>query len=687
LTARSVVIHGHFYQPPREDPWLDEIEAEPSAAPFHDWNERIERECYRAVVAARQYAPDGRIARIVNTLASISFDFGPTLLEWLEREAPETYAAVLEGDRLSRERHEGHGNAIAMPYHHAILPLASRRDKVTEVHWGIADFRRRFGREPVGMWLPETAVDPETLDVLAALDIRFTVLAPHQVERPRARGLPGWYRTPGGRRIAVFLYDGAISHDVAFGPLLKNAAQWVERLLAVDKSGVRPELVAVATDGETYGHHHRFGEVALAWLLDSLGRRADVRVENFAAFLARHPPEEELRLVAPTSWSCPHGVERWRADCGCRLAPERPTQQRWRAPLREALEWLAHELHARFEREGAELFADPWAARDAYGVVVSSDGASIARFAAERMRRPDDPAARVRAQELLELERNALRMFTSCGWFFDDIGGIETVQILRYAARAIELGGGGGDAPRLEEGVLERLARAESNEAGAGSGRDVYLNRVKPRIPAPARVAAGYAAVRRFAPRAEEARGGCYVVRDREDRVLLTHCRTGREHEFRVAVGQVDGSRPTIDVVSAEGAAPLRLGLADLPERHRLPIVAALREQLLARTLAPEQATLLATGGADLTHVAGRALLGAVAALEHDQSPRAIGTVMDLADLLQLDGGHIPFDVQTTFYRLRGASSPERAAQLAPVARRLGFADGRAGAGGGGGGD
>ena len=674
MRVRSVVIHGHFYQPPREDPWLDEVEAEPSAAPFHDWNERVERQCYRAVVAARLYAPDGRIARIVNTLASVSFDFGPTLLEWLERAAPATYAAVLEADRVSREKHDGHGNAIAMPYHHVILPLASHRDKVTEVRWGIADFRRRFGREPVGMWLPETAVDPETLDVLAAEGIQFTILAPHQVEGAPADGMPGWYRTPGGRSIALFVYDGPLSHDVAFGPLLSDAAAWAERLVAPGKPGSEPRLVAIATDGETYGHHHRFGEVALAWLLRELERRAGVRVENFAAFLARHPPEREVKLVAPTSWSCPHGVERWRADCGCRLAPEHPSQQRWRAPLREALDWLAGELHARFEGEGAELFADPWAARDAYGAVVSADGASIARFAADRMRHPGDPAARVRARELLELERNALRMFTSCGWFFDDIAGIEAVQILRYAARGVELAG--TEVPRLEAGVLERLARADANEPGAGTGRDVYLNRAKPFFPAPARVAAGYAAARRLAPRVDAARGGCYVAKQQTDRVLLTHCRTGRDYRFRVSVGRGEGTGLSVDVAGADDAAIAQLGLSDLPERYRFPIIAARRAELVRRGLAADEARLLATGARDLRHVAARALLRAVAALEHDRSPRAVAAVTDLADLLELEGAAIPFDVQTAFYRIRVASPPGRAAELAPLAWRLGFAEG-----------
>src|SRR5207302_8849325 len=276
---RSIVIHGHFYQPPRDDPWLGTIPREASAAPYHDWNERIERESYAPVAAS---------------LASLSFDFGPTLLAWMARYAAETYAAVLAADRI--------GNAVAMPYHHTILPLSSRRDKETEVRWGIADFRRRFGREPEGMWLPETAVDDETLDVLAAEGIRFTILAPHQVERVPAGGLPGWYRTSGGRRIAVFTYDGAISHDVAFGPLVQDADAWVERLTAGSN-----QLVAVATDGETYRHHHKGGDVVLARVLETLGRRDDVRVENFASFLARQQPDDGVQIVAPSSWSCPHG--------------------------------------------------------------------------------------------------------------------------------------------------------------------------------------------------------------------------------------------------------------------------------------------------------------------------------------------------------------------------------------------
>jgi len=400
--TRSIVIHGHFYQPPRDDPRTGIIPLEPNAAPYHDWNERIEQECY---------------ARVAGSLASVSFDFGPTLLEWMERQAPETYAAVLAADRAS-------GNGVAMPYHHVILPLSPRRDKTTEVRWGIADFRRRFGREPEGMWLPETAVDDETLDVLAAEGIRFTILAPHQVERVPAGGLPGWYRTGGGRRIALFIYDGPLSHGVAFGPLVNDAVAWVERL-----TSAAGDLVAIATDGETYGHHHKGGDVTLARVLES------IETENFASFLARRPPEEEVRLVAPSSWSCPHGVERWRTECGCRAAPERATQQRWRAPLRAALDWLSGELRGAFERDGRAL-----------------------------------PT---------ELEHQLLRMFTSCGWFFDDIAGIESVIVLRSAARAIELAGPPPEQARLEAGLLERLALAPSNDPAVGSGRELYLQRVK----------------------------------------------------------------------------------------------------------------------------------------------------------------------------------------------------------------
>ncbi len=680
--AHSVVLHGHFYQPPREDPWFDEVEQEPSAAPYHDWNQRIERECYRAVVAARIAGADGRIAGIMNTLAWISFNVGPTLCEWLEREARPTYEAILEADRLSRARLGGQGNAIAMPYHHVILPLASRRDKVTEVRWGIADFRRRFGRDPVGMWLPETAVDDETLDVLAAEGMRFTVLAPHQVAKVPGDGSPGLYRTNGGRTIALFVYDGPISHDVAFGGLLRDAATWAERLTAAGASGAMPRLRTVATDGETYGHHHRFGEMALAAVLSQLGGRADVRVENFASFLERHPAREPVTLVAPSSWSCPHGVERWRSDCGCKLAPERPTQQAWRGPLREGLEQLAARLHAVFERDGWELLGDPWAARDAYGPVAGAGHDAIAQFTtnwvAERgtarpgpERNPASEPRIIRARELLELERDTLRMFTSCGWFFDDVAGIETAQILKYAAHAIELAGAGSSALSAE--LLERLARARSNDLGLGTGREVYQRAVRKSAPAAARAAAAYVAVRALAPEARlEAR--CFIARDDQDLVTLTHCRTGRVRRFRVKLEACDGPRLVSVVAGPDGTNQVRVPLDDFPERSRDAVRAALRRRLVARWLTPEQTAMVANSEAPLSDVAGRALVQAVAALGDGGRAGEAEEVFGLTDLLELAGHGVPFDAQTRFAWVRDQVGPERAAALAPIGRRLGFA-------------
>jgi alpha-amylase/alpha-mannosidase (GH57 family) len=492
--TRSVVVHGHFYQPPRENPGTGVVDREPSAAPFHDWNQRIESECYAPMASARVLGPDGSIANRDNLYAAVSFDVGPTLFEWLEKSAPATYAAILEADRISAAR-LGHGNAIAMPYHHVILPLASRRDKVTEVRWGIADFRRRFAREPEGMWLPETAVDEETLEVLAEEGIRFTVLAPHQVESRSPSGMPLRFRGSRGRELAICVYDAVLSGEIAFGRLLTDGALLASRLAPSPSSRMvvsggkasasadAAELTAAATDGETFGHHHRFGEMALARAFRIVAEREDVRIENFASFLARNLPREDAVLVAPSSWSCTHGVERWRSDCGCRMAPGKSNNQAWRGPLRDALEWLSGELHKIFEREGRDLFSDdPWRVRDRYGEVMGLPETSARAFAAGSIGPPGDRARIERATELLELERGALRMFTSCAWFFDDLARIETIQVLRYAAFAIELS---GDAARLEAGLLARIGDAKSNDPAEGTGRDIWLTKVKPHQPVP----------------------------------------------------------------------------------------------------------------------------------------------------------------------------------------------------------
>jgi hypothetical protein len=666
--VRDIVVHGHYYQPPREDPWLEVVAAEANAAPFHDWNARIERECYRAVAAARVPAADGRIARIVNALSWTSFDFGPTLLDWMEREAPDTYAQVLAADRESRER-LGFGNAVASPYHHVILPLGSRRDVVTEVRWGIADFRRRFGRVPEGMWLPETAVDDATLDVLAEHGIAFTILAPYQVARPPARGLPGLYRTGSGREIALFMYDGTLSHDVAFGAAIKDGTAWARRML--EGAGTAHSMVSVATDGETFGHHHRFAEMALARMVEDVRRSSSGALTNFAAVLAARRPSERVTLVAPSSWSCSHGVERWRGDCGCRVAPEKGWHQRWRAPLRGALEWLAGELHALYDREAGALLADPWAARDAYGELDEQGGTTTTAVVAAHARRALSAAEVVRARELLEMERKALRFFTSCAWFFDDVGGLEPLQVLRYAARAIELSGA---PPSLEAAFVQRLAAATSNDAALGDAARIYREHARPALPPTVLVAGSHAAARRAVPGWPTDRAYDYDVEESGDDVRLIHRRTGRAESFTVRVERPAALQARVTVTRAGGGVPTTLQLGDLLEPERSAIVAAGTAALVGRLAAPAEALALSAGSADLAAVAERALLRAVRALASDGSPAAAQAVSDLLDLFVLRGWPMSFDAQTVFWRWRSSLPDTDATAFAALALRLGFA-------------
>jgi hypothetical protein len=420
----SVVVHAHLYQPPREDPWSGTVPQEASAAPYHDWNERITHECYQP---------------LAQHLAQLSFNVGATLFEWLDGAAPDVVEAMVRADRESAAR-LGHGNAIAMPYHHLILPLASRRDQEIEVRWGIHDFERRFGRKPEGLWLPETAVNLESLDVLAAAGIKFTILAAHQVELAPLFGLPGVVRTGPERRLAVFIYDGQLSHEVAFGGLIKRPATWVQRLRLPPDDVRSARLVSLATDGETYGHHHAEGINSLAKVLKRI-KTAGAVVENYASFLARNPARQFVRLVENTSWSCVHGIERWRSNCGCRL--KEPTSQQWRAPLRQGLDDL---------RRGIDLL-----------------------LGARGTMPPDQPTP---ARQTLPMDWHARRMLSSCAWFFDDIAGIESRISLAHAIRAIDLAGEQG--PRLLAALRERLATALSNDPAVGTGAavlDAIINR------------------------------------------------------------------------------------------------------------------------------------------------------------------------------------------------------------------
>ncbi len=481
-----VCVHGHFYQPPRESPWLESIELQDSAYPYHDWNERIAVECYDPNAVARILDSEGRIVHITNNYERISFNFGPTLFAWMEEKDPETYAAVLEADRRSLKRFGGHGSALAQPYNHMIMPLANERDRRTQVAWGLADFRQRFGRDPEGMWLPETAVDLATLSLLVDNDIRFTILAPHQAARFRRLGDKDWtdvngaridprrpyvQRLPDGRQITLFFYDGPVSRAVAFEGLLRDGGRFAKRL--TDASGGDGGLVHIATDGETYGHHHRYGDMALAFALDAIDRGDAAELTNYGQYLEEHPPEYEVEIHENTSWSCAHGIERWRSDCGCSAGRGVGWNQKWRAPLREALDWLRDELAPLYERRASGLMKDPWAARDAYiGVVLNRSGENVQRFLDEHA--PGTDVANVTdVLKLLELQRHAMLMYTSCGWFFDEISGIETVQVLQYAGRVIQLADELFDAD-LEAEFLERLARAPSNLPQYGNGRRVY---------------------------------------------------------------------------------------------------------------------------------------------------------------------------------------------------------------------
>ncbi|HEX3556972.1 MAG TPA: DUF3536 domain-containing protein [Thermoanaerobaculia bacterium] len=559
---RFLCIHGHFYQPPRENPWLEAVEVQDSAYPYHDWNERITAECYAPNAASRILDGEGRIERIVNNYARISFNFGPTLLAWLAEKKPEVYRSILEADAESRERFSGHGSALAQGYNHVILPLANRQDKRTQIRWGLADFRRRFGREAEGMWLPETAVDLETLELMAEAGLLFTVLEPGQARRVRRRSLEmeteketedGEWRDvtggridttvpyevvlPSGRRLAVFFYHGGVSRAVAFEGLLNSGERFAGRLMATvpeDQEGDR--LVNVATDGETYGHHHRYGEMALSYTLHHIEENGLARLTNYGEFLATHPPEMEVEIVENTSWSCAHGVGRWREDCGCHTGGHPGWNQAWRAPLRQALDWLRDEVAPHYEAAAGEIFPDPWAARDEYvEVLLDRSRESVDAFLARVTGgNPPQGERRVRALRLLELQRHAMLMYTSCGWFFNDLAGIETVQILGYAGRVVQLAGQLFEKP-VENGFLCRLEQAQSNAPEAGTGRDLYERHVRPAIVDLSRVAAHYAVASLFEDFPPKAPVYCFSVERENGRVF----RAGRAGRSRLSLGKV----------------------------------------------------------------------------------------------------------------------------------------------------
>jgi alpha-amylase/alpha-mannosidase (GH57 family) len=540
-SKRFICIHGHFYQPPRENPWLETVETQDSAAPYHDWNERICAECYATNGAARTVNVKNQITRIVNNYERISFDYGPTLMSWLMENAPRTYRMILDGERRSRKRFGGHSSAMAQVYNHIILPLANDRDRITQIRWGIADYEHHYGKLPEGMWLSETAADTASLEMLAQHGIKFTLLAPSQCRRVRAlkdgalkdggggKDTAGWtdtadssvdttrpylVRFESGLSIAVLFYNGPASRAIAFEGLLNSGENFAARLKAAFKDGAQPQLVHVATDGESYGHHHKYGEMALAYGLRLLEEDKTVKLANYGSYLEQFPPEYECQIVENTSWSCVHGVERWRSNCGCN-GGKPGFSQAWRAPLRQALDELRDAVAPLTEQEGGKLFKDVWAARDSYiDVVLDRSTESADRFYRAHASHTLSVAERVRAIELMEMQRHAQLMYTSCGWFFDDISGIETVQIIAYAARVLQLAEEMflKRAESLEPAFLSRLAEARSNVASAGDGALLYKACVAAMEVGLEQVAAHYAISSVFSSFGEETDLFCYHV-------------------------------------------------------------------------------------------------------------------------------------------------------------------------------
>lgn len=545
---KYICIHGHFYQPPRENPWLEMVELQDSAHPYHDWNERITAECYAANATSRILDEQDRITQVVNNYSKISFDVGPTLLAWMEKNAPDVYAAILEADKQSQSFFSGHGSAMAQAFNHMILPLANHRDKVTQVLWGIRDFEHRFGRRPEGMWLPETAVDLETLEVLAAHDLLFTILAPRQAKQVRRIGEKPWIDVsgeridptmpyvqalPSGRKISLFFYDGPVSKAVAFEGVLNRGEFLAERLLgAFSETRDWAQIVHIATDGESYGHHHRYGDMALAYALHTIESKGLASLTNYGEYLEKHPPSHEVDIFENSSWSCVHGIERWRSDCGCNCGGHGEWNQAWRAPLREAFDWLRDTMAQPFEEKAKGLLKDPWQARDEYiRMVLDRSADHTEDFFAAQATRPLSEDEKVTALKLLEMQRHLMLMYTSCGWFFDELSGIETVQVTQYAGRALQLGEqvfGNG----VEARFLERLEKAKSNILDHRDGKRLFEKFVRPARVDLAKVGAHYAMSSLFKDYQESAGISCFTA----EQEVYKRAEAGK---VRVAVGRV----------------------------------------------------------------------------------------------------------------------------------------------------
>jgi len=505
---KYICIHGHFYQPPRENPWLEEVEMQESANPYHDWNQRISAECYAPNTAARILDDNKKIVDIVDNYSKISFNFGPTLLSWMKRNEAATYAAIIEADKKSQRIFSGHGSAIAQCYNHMIMPLANKRDKYTQIIWGLNDFGYRYERKPEGMWLPETAVDLECLDILAEFGIKYTILAPRQAQRIRKIDSHHWEDVsaakinpkrpylcslPSGRTIVLFFYDGPTSRDIAFSDLLDDGDNFANRLTGLFSHSQEPELVHIATDGETYGHHHSRGDMALASCLKKINSRKAVKLTNYGEFLEMFPPDYAVEIYDNSSWSCVHGIERWRNDCGCHSGMNPGWNQSWRKPLRDALDWLQNKFVELYEQKAVGLLTNIWVVRDNYiEAILDRSDYNIDRFLANHAVRPLSDLEKTQCLKLLEMQRHSMLMYTSCGWFFDEVSGIETKQILQYAARAIQLYKDISQQD-IENEFLLKLEKAKSNIPQNNHAANIYIHEIKSGVLDLLRVGAHYA--------------------------------------------------------------------------------------------------------------------------------------------------------------------------------------------------
>ncbi len=507
ISSRYLIIHGHFYQPPRENPWIATIEPQESAAPFADWNRRINSECYAPNASSRLLDENALITQLINNYKHLSFNFGPTLFSWLSQADPETYQAIIKADNQAAKTKNGHGPALAQVYNHIIMPLANTRDRLTQIRWGLFDFEHHFGRRPEGLWLAETAVDLETLKMMTEEGLKFTVLSQEQTKavRPLGSDAGAWKDVSGGKidprepyrifwgkgpkdYLDVFFYDGPVSRAIAFENLLRDGPtllQRIEQAFGDKKEDDIPRLVNLATDGESYGHHFQFGEMALSWLFETLKTRSknpdSIQLTNYGHYLSLFPPIQEVRIFENSSWSCCHGVERWRSNCGCNTGGGgNRWNQKWRGPLRNGLNWLRDQLADTFETVGGRYFEDPWRTRDEYIRVITSNYEPNAQstFLVAQARSPLSGEERTEALSLLEAQLMSLFMFTSCGWFFDEISNLEPVQNLRYALRAIELSQKLTEQ-NLQTGLNKYLDIIIPNNPDFRTGRDIWRLRVK----------------------------------------------------------------------------------------------------------------------------------------------------------------------------------------------------------------